>query len=63
MNDYFALLRWIAPLGRVLGVLPRLSFFDRDELERVIGEAGFAIEHAWLPAPKRGLFLIARKPS
>lgn len=63
LNDHFALMRLVAPLGRILGVLPRLSFFGRDDLERTLIEAGFAIEHAWLPAPKRGAFLIARKPT
>lgn len=63
MNDGFAFMRLIAPLGRRVGLLPQLSFFTRFDLECAMSEAGFVIENAWQPAPKTGLFLVARKPS
>lgn len=63
MSDGFAFMRLVAPVGRRVGLLPQLSFFTRTELEHAMSEAGFAIEHAWQPAPKNGLFLVARKTS
>ena len=63
MDDGFALLRLVAPAGRSLGILPRLSFFTRKSLENAMISAGFRLEYSWQPAPRRGVFLVARKPS
>jgi len=63
MNDGFWFMRPIVPLGRMLGLLPELSFFSRATLERGIEETGFTLEQAWLPGPRRGIFHVARKPS
>ena len=63
LNDGYSFMRLVAPLGRRIGLLPQLSFFTRTEFENAISEAGFTIEHAWQPVPKKGLFLVARKQS
>ncbi len=63
MNDGFGFLRPVAGAGRVLGLLPRLSFFGADDLRRAVQDAGFEIVVDWRPAPRKALFLIARKPS
>ena len=62
MADDFSWLRTVAPLGRMVGLLPHLSFFSREEMERALVSTGFRIEHGWQPAPKRGVFHVARKP-
>ena len=63
LNDDFAFMRLVAPLGRCVGLLPQLSFFTRFELENAMSDAGFVIEEAWQPASKTDVFLVARKPS
>ena len=63
LRDGFGFMRPVAPIGRWLGLLPRLSFFTRDELETDLEMAGFEIEQAWQPGAKRGVFHVARKPS
>lgn len=63
MNDGYAFMRLLAPLGRRVGLLPQLSFFTRTDLEDAIFEAGFTIEYVWQPEPKKGVFLVARKQS
>lgn len=63
MNDGFWFMRPVVPLGRMLGLLPELSFFSRATLEEGIEAAGFILEKAWLPGPRRSVFHIARKPS
>lgn len=63
MSDGFSFLRPLAPPGRWLGLLPRLSFFGRSALEKAFDDAGFHIEQAWQPGPRRGVFHVARKPS
>ena len=60
MRDEFAFMRPLVPLGRLVGLLPRVAFFGRDELERGMNEAGFTIERAWQPRVRSALFVVAR---
>lgn len=60
LGDNMRWFRFIAPLGRWLGVFPLLRVFTRKELERSFTSAGFEIEHAWQP-DKAVVFIIARK--
>ena len=53
-------IRFVAPVGRWIGVFPRLRVFARNELEADITRAGFEIEHEWQP-DKHVVFIIARK--
>lgn len=55
-------LRFVAPLGSTLGLLPRVRFFTREDLLRSLERAGFEIEHDWLPGKGKAVFLVARKP-
>jgi len=61
MRDEFAFMRPIVPLGRLVGLLPRVAFFGRDELEREMTRNGLAIEHAWQPRARSGVFVVARR--
>lgn len=54
-------LRYIAPAGRALGLLPAISFFTERELVDEITAAGFAIEEHWNPGPGKAVFIVARK--
>lgn len=62
LNDGHGYLRAVAPLGRRLGLLPRLGFFGRADLETALAASGFTVEQAWLPGKRRGVFHVARKP-
>ncbi|MEM6709922.1 MAG: class I SAM-dependent methyltransferase [Pseudomonadota bacterium] len=63
LADDAAWLERLAPIGRRLGLLPRMSFFRRSALLNRLKATGFTIEHEDQPTPKRGVFVIARKPS
>ncbi len=60
LGDKMRWFRFVAPLGRWLGVFPLLRIFTRNELEESLTGAGFRIEHAWQP-DKLVVFIIARK--
>ena len=53
-------LGWVAPLGRRLGVLPRINIFGEQAFLQWMGEAGFEIEEMWQPKPKVGRYIVAR---
>jgi len=61
LKDAASWLRWIAPVGANIGLLPQLSFFDDAELRAAMVSAGFRIDYGWQPRRKSGLFLVARK--
>lgn len=63
MNDGFGFFKYVLPLGRMLGLLPYLSFFTARELERDFLDAGFVVDHKWRPGPKKAIFMILKKPA
>lgn len=62
IGDFMPLMRYVAPIGRVLRALPRINVFTETELQNWVAGAGFVVEKRWLPSPKSGVYLIARKP-
>ena len=56
-------IRYVAPLARLLGLMPDLYIFAESELAEEITSAGFEIERQWHHG-KDGVavFIIARKP-
>ena len=56
------LFRLIGPIGRWLGLLPRLKVFSQNELRASMTSAGFVIDHSWQPDGARSLFLVVQKP-
>ena len=63
IGDNAAFLRYVAPLGRALGLLPRINVFRQPQFERWIDAAGFSIEECWQPGPKSSIYLVARRAS
>ncbi|MEO1247625.1 MAG: class I SAM-dependent methyltransferase [Pseudomonadota bacterium] len=61
LGDGYGWLKWVASIGRSVGLLPLIRVFTPDELRKSMIQAGFVIEHDWRPAPKAALFLVARK--
>ncbi len=62
LGDFMRIFGLIAPLGRMLGLLPLVQILKADELEAKFAPAGFEIVHRWRPGEKT-LFLIVRKPA
>ncbi len=60
IGDFAAWLAWIAPLGRVLQLLPRLNVFREPTFMQWIADAGFDVEEVWQPAPKASHYVVAR---
>ena len=53
----------IAPLGRLLGLLPMLRAFTADELEQSFVAGGFEIDYRWRPGEGKAVFIVAKKPA
>lgn len=56
---------WFRPItfaGRMLRLLPLIVFFKSADLEQMMRDAGFEIEQSWQPGPRKGIFIVARKP-
>ncbi len=51
----------ILPIGGFLRLLPRVKSFTSEELEESLTNAGFAIDHRWLPGEGTSVFIVAKK--
>lgn len=61
LADDYGFIRPIAPIARLLGFFPRLSFFTQKALVAAMDEAGFAIDHVWKPGKGKAVFIVAKK--
>jgi len=53
----------IAPVGHFLRLIPLVKVFTRAQLAQSHIEAGFRIEHEWLPKKNAAAFIVAKKGS
>ena len=53
-------MRFVQPVGSLLGIMPEFTIFSKDTLQREFVEAGFRIEEEFEPDDGRTLFMIAR---
>ncbi len=60
IGDSIPWLAWIAPLGRAIGVLPRINVFREAEFLKWLADAGFDIEEVWQAKPKASHYVVAR---
>ncbi len=60
--DVMKPLKYVAPLGQAVGLLPLLRVFSADELVRSVSGAGFEIVRDWRPGRKKAVFIVARRP-
>lgn len=63
LGDTMAMIKFLAPLGKALGLLPQLSVMTTADLVADLVAAGFAIEHQWSPGRGKAVFIVARKPA
>lgn len=61
LGDTAAAFKFVAPLGRAVGLLPQLNVMTHAQLRQRIGAAGLTIEHDWQPGPGKAVFIVARK--
>jgi ubiquinone/menaquinone biosynthesis C-methylase UbiE len=61
LSDGMGWFRFIAPAGRLLGLIPYVAFFSRENLKASVRAAGFRIEHEWQPGKNKAVFIVAVK--
>ena len=62
LGDTMRWLKIITPIGKLLGLIPLLDFFTKDQLKDCLVDAGFNIDHFWQPGKGKAVFIVARKP-
>ncbi len=55
------IIRFVAPIGKALGLLPVLRVFTVKDLVDSLTRAGFAIDHQWQPGKSSAVFIVAKK--
>ncbi len=55
------IIRFVAPIGKTLGLLPLLRVFTVRDLVDSLTRAGFAIDHQWQPGKSSAVFIVAKK--
>ncbi len=61
IGDTMKFFKIIAPVGRLLGLMPLVKVFTTDELVASLTAAGFEIDHRWQPGKGKALFVVAKK--
>lgn len=56
-------IKWVAPLGRLLRLMPPVFVFTQAALEQSLKEAGFEIDYLWRPEKFPSVFIVAKKPA
>lgn len=53
LSDGYGWLCFVAWAGRMIGKMPLLAFFSRDDLRCKMPDAGLPVEENWAPGPSR----------
>ena len=61
LGDSMRFIKLIAPLGKLLGLMPLVKVFTVRELQTSLTDAGFAIDHQWQPGENKAVFIVAKK--
>jgi len=61
LGDSMKYFKWIAPIGKFLGLMPVVRVFTRAELGDSLTCAGFALDRRWQPDKGAAVFIVARK--
>ncbi len=62
LGDTMRFFKWIAPVGRFLGLMPMVKVFTVQELLESLTRAGFVVDYKWQPGKGAAVFIVARKP-
>jgi ubiquinone/menaquinone biosynthesis C-methylase UbiE len=60
IGDTVGAFKFIAPIGKAVGLLPQLDVMTTGELVASLTGAGFAIEQQWQPGRGKAVFIVAR---
>lgn len=63
MSEGLSAFKLIAWPGRILGLLPRINFLRKRDLENAVQDVGLKIHTCWRPGKRKAVFLIAQKPA
>ncbi len=61
LGDKLWFFKFIAPVGRFVGLMPMLKVFTVKELDESLSRAGFEIDHHWVPKDGHTAFIVAKK--
>ncbi len=61
LGDTMRWLKIIAPIGKLLGLMPMVKFFTKDQLRDCIVDAGFNIDKFWLTGKGKAVCIVAKK--
>ncbi|WP_340692861.1 class I SAM-dependent methyltransferase [Hyphomonas sp.] len=61
LKDGMSFFKWIAPLGRKLGLMPMLQVFSERDLVQSLEGQGLDIIQQWKPDKSISVFIIAKK--
>lgn len=61
IGDKMGFMKFILPIGSLLGLMPTVKVFTQRELEQSITNAGFLIDHIWKPEKGLAVFIVAKK--
>ncbi len=62
LGESLSWLKFITPIGRLIGLMPMLMFFTHDELQKCLTDSGFVIDYSWQPSEGKAVFIVAKKP-
>ena len=60
LQDHLAWLKYVLPLGRMMGLVPNVRFLTEESLLQEIKNQNFTVEHHWRPQPNAGVFVVAQ---
>ena len=61
LGDSMKFFKLIAPVGKLIGLMPLLKVFTTGELLASLTDAGFEIDHQWQPGKGAAVFIVAKK--
>ena len=61
IGDTMKFFKLIAPVGKLLGLMPFLDIFTIEELVASLTDVGFEIDHQWQPGRGKAVFIVAKK--
>ncbi|MEO1132545.1 MAG: class I SAM-dependent methyltransferase [Cyanobacteria bacterium J06639_1] len=61
LGNTMSFFKFIAPIGKLLGLIPLVKVFTVTELETSLTEAGFDIDYQWQPSKDKAVFIVAKK--
>ncbi|MEO0969754.1 MAG: class I SAM-dependent methyltransferase [Cyanobacteria bacterium J06639_18] len=61
LGDTMNAFKFIAPIGKILGLMPLVKVFMVQELEESLTDNGFVIDYNWQPSKDKAVFIIGKK--